>query len=87
MPQKRAAARSGKSGAAGTKRAEIAGHTVEVLAGADGEELWVDGVRRRFFTTSDGYVLLDDAYVPAEATLLDAAVNHVRRRLVRPPTK
>lgn len=87
MPQKRAAARSGKSQPAAVKRAEIAHHTVEVSTGAEGEVLLIDGTRRRFFTTSDGYVLLDDAYMPAEATLLGAATKHVRRRLVGPSAK
>ncbi len=87
MPQKRAAARSGKSQPAQVKRAIAAGHTVEVSTGAEGEELSIDGTRRKFFTTSDGYVLLEDAYVPAEATLLNAATKHVRRRLVGPSAK
>lgn len=52
---------------------DVDGHTVRIVCGPDHEELWIDGTRRRFFRNSGGYVLADNAYVPARETLLDAA--------------
>lgn len=50
---------------------DVDGHSVRIVRGSDQEELWIDGKRRRFFTNSGGYVLLDNAYVPAQESLLE----------------
>ena len=51
---------------------DVDGHRVRIVRVEDREELWIDGRRRKFVTNSGGYVLMDNAYVPARASLLDA---------------
>jgi len=66
-----------------SERLEIDGHQVEIQGEGDAQELRIDGVRRRFFRTSGGYVLHDDAFVPAQKTLLDAVRDHLGRATER----
>lgn len=58
---------------------DIEGHSVRIVRGIDREELWIDGKRRRFFKNSGGYVLADNAYVPAEESLLEAVRLYLRQ--------
>lgn len=58
---------------------EVDGHAVRIVTGPDHEELWIDGTRRRFFKNSGGYVLADNAYVPAQETLLEAVRDYLRQ--------
>jgi hypothetical protein len=55
----------------------IEGHTVEIRQRDDREELWIDGERRRFFVTRDGYTLHADAYAPPAKTLMEAVKNYL----------
>ena len=58
---------------------EIEGHTVEIRRTDDREELWIDGRRRRFFRTPDGYTLNDDAYVKPFKSLYDATASYLNK--------
>jgi hypothetical protein len=51
---------------------EIAGHTVEIRRLEGREELRIDGVRKKFFVSQDGYNLDDAAFAPPQKSLLDA---------------
>ena len=66
---------------------DVEGRSVRILSGPDREELWIDGTRRRFFKTSGGYVLADNAYVPAHATLLEAARGYIKQAEPAKPKK
>jgi hypothetical protein len=56
---------------------DIEGHLVRIVSDSEREELWIDGVRRRFFKNSGGYVLFDSAYVPARELLVDAVRDYL----------
>ncbi|MBQ5964931.1 hypothetical protein [Massilia sp. ZL223] len=58
---------------------DVDGHVVRIVTGPDHEELWIDGTRRRFFKNSGGYVLADNAYMPARETLLEAVRDYLRQ--------
>ena len=51
---------------------------MEIRQREDREELWIDGARRRFFVTKDGYTLNADAYAPPAKTLMEAVKNYLR---------
>ncbi len=55
----------------------VDGHSVRIARTAGHEELWIDGARRRFFMNSGGYVLAENAYVPARESLLDAVRDYL----------
>lgn len=61
------------------ERKEIRGHSVQIRRQEGREELWIDGVRRRFFVTDDGYNLFDDAYARPQKSLLDAVEHYFER--------
>ena len=61
------------------KKYEIEGHSVQIRKEGDAEQLRIDGVRRRFFMTRDGYNLSDDAYTPPQASLLEAVKAYLKR--------
>jgi hypothetical protein len=56
---------------------ELEGHVVEIREREGDEELWIDGERRKFFVTPDGYTLHADAYVRPHKTLLEAVKNYL----------
>ncbi len=58
----------------------VEGHGVEVREREGKEELWIDGERRKFFVTPDGYTLHADAYAPPQKTLLDAVKNYLSKK-------
>lgn len=58
----------------------IEGHSVEIRRRDDQEELWIDGERRKFFVTPDGYTLHADAYARPQKTLMDAVKNWLRTK-------
>lgn len=58
---------------------KVEGRTVEIRKRGDAEELWIDGVRHRFFVNADGYRLHENAYAPPTKTLLDAARAYLER--------
>lgn len=60
-----------------TAEHDVDGHAVRIVTGPDHEELWIDGTRRRFFKNSGGYVLADNAYVPARESLLEAVRDYL----------
>jgi hypothetical protein len=62
-----------------TTEHDVDGHAVRIVTGPEHEELWIDGTRRRFFKNSGGYVLAENAYVPAQETLLDAVRDYLRQ--------
>ena len=61
------------------EKRKIANLAVEIHRRDGREELWIEGERRRFFRTDDGYTLFDDAYAPPQETLLEAAENYLRK--------
>jgi len=58
---------------------DVEGHKVRIVREGEREQLWIDGKRLRVFTNSGGYVLSDNAYVPASPSLLDAARNYLKQ--------
>ena len=58
----------------------IEGHAVQIRKREDNEELWIDGTRRRFFLTQDGYTLHADAYARPQKSLLQAVKDYLRKR-------
>ena len=52
------------------------GHVIRIVGNEGREKLWIDGVRRSFFVSDDGYNLREDAYAPPQETLLDAAKRY-----------
>jgi hypothetical protein len=56
---------------------KIAGHFVEIRK-TPREELRIDGVRKNFFVTKDGYNLHDAPYAKPTKTLLDARPHNAR---------
>jgi hypothetical protein len=58
----------------------VEGRSVEIRKREGKEELWIDGVRRRFFVTEDGYTLHADAYAPPQKSLLQAAKVYLRKQ-------
>ena len=58
---------------------DVEGHKVRIVRDGEREQLWVDGKRLRVFTNSGGYVLSDNAYVPASRSLLDAAKVYLKQ--------
>jgi len=58
----------------------VEGHAVEIRKREDKEELWIDGTRRRFVLTQDGYTLHADAYARPQNTLLQAVKNYLRKQ-------
>ena len=76
MAQKKKTEPAGEKHAGGEHRIE--GHSVEIRRHEDREELWLDGERRKFFVTPDGYTLHADAYAPPARTLMEAVKNYLR---------
>ena len=58
---------------------EIAGHHVEIRKTPQ-EELRIDGVRKNFFVTQDGYSLHDAPYAKPAKSLLDAVTAFLERK-------
>jgi hypothetical protein len=58
---------------------EIAGHHVEIRK-TPREELRIDGVRKNFFVTKDGYNLHDAPYARPTKTLLEAVKEFLERK-------
>ena len=78
MPAKKKDAPAVEKHAGGEHRIE--GRAVEIRRREDREELWIDGVRQRFFVTRDGYTLHADAYARPQKTLLEAVKNYLRTK-------
>ena len=79
---------AGKTHKQDSSEHEVDGHTVRIVHGPDHEELWIDGTRRRFFKNSGGYVLAENAYVPARDSLLEAAKAYLSQaECTRPGNK
>lgn len=57
----------------------IKDHTVEIRKVEDKEELWIDGVRRKFFVNKDGYTLHDAAYDPPFKSLKEAVEDYLEK--------
>jgi hypothetical protein len=58
---------------------DIEGHSVEIRTRDGHEELWLDGTRRKFFATDQGYTLHEDAYVRPFKSLREAAEAYLKR--------
>lgn len=58
----------------------VDGHAVEIRKREGNEELWIDGERRKFFVTRDGYTLHADAYARPQKTLLEAVKHYLRTK-------
>jgi hypothetical protein len=58
----------------------LEGHAVEIREREGKEELWINGERRKFFVTPDGYTLHADAYARPQKTLLEAVKNYLRTK-------
>ena len=72
MPAKKSTEPSGE-------KHTVEDHSVEIRQREGNEELWIDGVRQRFFVTQDGYTLHADAYARPQKTLLEAVRNYLRK--------
>jgi hypothetical protein len=59
---------------------KIRNHSVEIHKHGETQELWIDGVRRKFARTTRGYTLDDHAYVPPTKTLLEAVERYLALR-------
>jgi hypothetical protein len=57
----------------------IEGHEVEIRKREGQEELWIDGVRRKFFVNEGGYNLNDAAYERPYKSLLEAVQSYLRK--------
>lgn len=57
----------------------IKGHDVEIRKKQDTEELWIDGVRRKFFVNKNGYTLHDAAYDPPFKSLREAVESYLEK--------
>jgi hypothetical protein len=66
---------------------DVDGHSVRIVRGLDREELWIDGTRRRFFKYPGGYVLADNAFVPPQETLLEAARDYLKQAEREKPSR
>ncbi len=62
-----------------TEKHSIEGHTVEIRRTQDKEELWIDGIRRKFFLSKGGYNLHEAAYEPPQKSLRDVAEHFLRK--------
>ena len=62
-----------------SEKHKIKGHNVEIRRTENKEELWIDGVRRKFFVTEDGYNLHAAAYERPYKTLLEAVQNYLEK--------
>lgn len=51
---------------------EIEGHLISIIKKDEVEQLWIDGLRRKFYKNKAGYLLYDNAYVSPQTSLLDA---------------
>ncbi len=54
-------------------------HVVRIVVRERHDELWIDGTRRKYFVTDDGFTLHDDAYAPPQKTLLEAVKCYCER--------
>ena len=61
------------------EKLEVAGHHVEIRKTPQ-EELRIDGVRKNFFVTQDGYTLHDAVYDKPAKHLLDAVTAFLERK-------
>lgn len=57
----------------------IKGHTVEIRRSEKKEELWIDGVRRKFFVNKDGYTLHDAAFDRPYKSLQEAVEHYLEK--------
>lgn len=78
MPKKTPTGLSPEKHAGGVHTLE--GHAVEIREREGNEELWIDGERRKFFVTPDGYTIHADAYARPTKTLLEAVKNYLRTK-------
>lgn len=62
-----------------TEKQRIAGRAVEIRRQEGREELWIDGIRHKFFASADGYNLYVAAHTPPQKTLLDAVKTYLRK--------
>lgn len=59
---------------------KLEGYTVEIRVREGKEQLWIDGVRRKFFVSQDGYTLHADAFAPPQKTLLAAVKQYLENK-------
>ncbi|MFA7441277.1 MAG: hypothetical protein WCZ66_09970 [Sphingomonadaceae bacterium] len=59
---------------------KLEGYTVEIRILDGKEQLWIDGMRRKFFVTQDGYTLHADAFAPPQKTLLGAVKQYLEKK-------
>lgn len=57
----------------------IKGHTVEIRKRENKEELWIDGVRRKFFVNKNGYTLHEAAFDPPYKSLREAVEHYLEK--------
>ena len=57
----------------------IKGRSVEIRRSENKEELWIDGVRRKFFVNKDGYTLHDAAFDPPYKSLREAVEHYLEK--------
>jgi hypothetical protein len=55
------------------------GHSVEIRRNENKEELWIDGVRRKFFVNKDGYTLHEAAFDRPYKSLREAVEHYLEK--------
>ena len=58
---------------------QFEGHSIQIRKVEGKEQLWIDGVRRRFFVSDDGYNLDDDAYASPQKSLIEAVKAFINK--------
>lgn len=58
---------------------KIDGHIVQIRKQGKVEQLWIDGIRRKFSVTKDGYNLHDYAYAPPKNSLIEAVRSYLEK--------
>lgn len=76
----RSTAKAKKKGHAKVKELNAGGQKVRIVEGERASALWIDGTRRRYFETGDGFTLREAAYEPPEKTLLAAVKRFCERK-------
>lgn len=61
------------------EKQEIKGRSIQIRSLEGREDLWIDGVRRKFHQTERGYTLYDDAYSPPQKSLIHAVKAYLEK--------
>lgn len=68
-----------KKSTSNVEKHEIQGHHIQIRKKKKKEQLWIDGIQHKFFTSSDGYTLYNDAYSSPQKTLIQAVKIYLEK--------